>query len=133
MPIESAFDARGAADDPGIGKRALGSNFQQATGINRPRRVRGDIHLDQLDRSIATRADRALRLLGYLMGSPTFQTMDRLAGIQFFSGKGRKFRDSRRAHTFSGGQIMGSAGAAVCGYEVGRLKLHETADRTPEW
>jgi hypothetical protein len=67
------------------------------------------------------------------MGAAAFQAMNRLAGFQFFSGKGRKFSDSRRAHAFSGGQIVGSAGTAVCGYEVGRLKLHETADRTPEW
>jgi hypothetical protein len=50
--------------------------------------MRGDIHLDQLDRRIATRADRALGFLRNLVGPPAFQAMNGLASFRLFSGKG---------------------------------------------
>jgi hypothetical protein len=79
--MERALNARGSTYDPRVADGAFGCDSQVPARVNRTRGMGRDIHIDQLDRSIATGADRALRFGRYLVGATAFQAVNRLAGF----------------------------------------------------
>jgi hypothetical protein len=89
VTIENPLDARTAAHDPRIPDDAFGAKLEVTSGIHRAGNTFVDADIDELDRRVATGADRALGFLRDLMRATALETMNRLALTGFFSGKGR--------------------------------------------
>ena len=90
MTIKNPLDAGRATNNPGISDNAFRSKLEMPAGIHRTRNTFVDGYIDELDRGVATWADRALGFWRNLVGAATFETMNRLALAEFFSGKGRE-------------------------------------------
>lgn len=106
---------------------------QRPARIDGPRRRAGHLHINQLDRGITAGTDCALGFLRNPMRAAAFETDNLLAWILFGSGKRRQFGGAAGTNALSRGLVMRAAGTAICRDQVGRLKLNETAHRTPKW
>ena len=133
VTIENPLDARTAAHDPRIPDDAFGAKLEVTACVHRTRDAFVDADIDELDRRVATGADRALGFLRDLMRAAALETMNWLALTGFFSGKGRQGRFTASTDLVRGSDfVMSAAGTAVGRDEVGRLELHKTALRAPK-
>lgn len=90
VTIENSLDARTATHDPRIPNDAFRSELQVTTGVDRAGNTFVDTDINELNRGVATGADRALGFLRDLMRAAALETMNRLALTGFFFGKGRE-------------------------------------------
>jgi len=132
VTVKSSFDAGGAADDPIRGEDSLGADFQVAAGVHRAGGAGVDRDFDEFDGGVAAGADGALSLLRDHVRAAALEAMDRARGFLFFPDEIREFAGTGGADAFGRGLVVCTAGPAVRRDEMGRLKLHETAHRTPE-